>query len=519
MTPQEAVRRQVTSRLLAARDELGYVPAAMVADAAAEARRSERTVWRWLRDPRLVGGDDAAAGPGRPKRDLVDDDVLEVFYALGGNIAATHRELAAAGVEVGSESTLRRALARHRTDVVAYASEGAQGLRERQLFCRWQAEDRNDIWQIDHEELPLWVIPAGATIPVRPWVTLALDDATRLLLALIVTFTSPSADEALACLADAIRAKPVDGVDDGWVGGVPRLVMADNAAEFRGHRYTLMLAALDVEAHYSYPYQPQSRGKVERLMRTTQDEFALALPGYSHGPTTLSGKDLFGAEHTPMHEAEFLARLFAWRDWYNEERPHSELDGRTPLRAWCDDPTPLRFVDDDELLASMLLDEGTRVVQPSGVHVRGSYLTSAALAGRVGERVAVRCLPHDDDVAWVYASDDTFIGTVRAHHDISDTEREQIDRDRRAAYLTARGFHQRAAQRRQRAADHNGHAAINRVAAAPPATGLHGDDGDLLELADPPATPRLRDHDDPPPADDDGDSDDGGDSWLDLADR
>lgn len=514
MTPREAMRRQVTTRLLAARAELGYVPHAMVVDAARETGRSERTVWRWLRDPRVVDDADAAAGPARPKRDRVNDDVLEVFYALSGNVAATFREVTAAGIDVGSETTLRRALAEQGSDIVAYAGEGAAGLRQRQLFCRWQAELRNDIWQIDHEELPLCVIPAGSTIPVRPWVTVVLDDATRLLLAFIVTFDAPGADEVLACLADAIREKAVDGGAATRVGGVPRRIMADNAAEFRGERYGCMLAALGVEAHFSYPYQPQSRGKVERLMRTTQDEFALTLPGYSHGPLTLSGRDLFGAEHEPLHEAEFLTRLAAWRDWYNEERTHTELDGRTPLAAWCDDATPLRLVDDDELLSSMLIDEGERIVQPSGVHVRGGYLTSRALAGHVGERVKVRCLPHDDDLAWVYTRDGECLGSVRAHHAVSDAEREQIVRDRRAAYLTARGFHQRATDRRRRAAEHNRGAAINRVAAAPPATGLRSDDDGLLELADPPATLRIRDDADAAP-----EALPAGESWLDLADQ
>jgi hypothetical protein len=47
-----------------------------------------------------------------------------------------------------------------------------------------------------------------------------------------------------------------------------------------------------------------------------------------------------------MRLERFVAERFAsWVAWYNTQRPHSMLDGLTPLQAWLADDTVLHCVD------------------------------------------------------------------------------------------------------------------------------------------------------------------------------
>ncbi len=64
---------------------------------------------------------------------------------------------------------------------------------------------------------------------------------------------------------------------------------------------------------------------------------------------------------------EAFAGLFAqWADWYNTQRPHDGLDGRTPLQAWQDDPGPLHRIS-AEKLRHLLLASGERIIGKDGI--------------------------------------------------------------------------------------------------------------------------------------------------------
>ena len=76
----------------------------------------------------------------------------------------------------------------------------------------------------------------------------------------------------------------------------------------------------------------------------------------------------------------------------------TQLDGRTPLQAWLDDPTPLTTVPAQDLRLFTLEDDGQpRKITTKGVQWRGRlYVGAVDERGQVGRTVRVRWMPHHD---------------------------------------------------------------------------------------------------------------------------
>jgi putative transposase len=148
-------------------------------------------------------------------------------------------------------------------------------------------------------------------------------------------------------------------------------------------------------------FTPHRKGKIERLHLTIEQTLLCGLPGYTKGPRDAAGRlhgplsdrarDRAAAEHAaerggvgPMRLERFVAERFVpWVAWYNTERPHSMLDGLTPLQAWTADDTVLHRVD-PALLRHLLLAGAISSACPEG----GMSRRSVAAPGHLGRRFA-----------------------------------------------------------------------------------------------------------------------------------
>jgi len=89
-------------------------------------------------------------------------------------------------------------------------------------------------------------------------------------------------------------------------------VMTDNALAFRLSReFRLAVDSIGARHKLTSPYRPQTNGKAERFIKTMLDEWAYA-------------------KLYTSNEAR-LSRLSRWLRYYNHHRPHSALDGHTPM--------------------------------------------------------------------------------------------------------------------------------------------------------------------------------------------
>lgn len=459
-----ALRQSITDELIGYRRELGYVPAAVVADLAEVCGRSPRTLWRWAEQGEPAAGVRGGASGEEPAG--LSERQLETVIAFSGNVTAAWRDLRAAGQAVPSRRTFHRRWQATEPTVRAYATDGADGLKAHQLYTRWQAEERNHTWNIDHEELPVWVVPTGSRTPVKPWLTSVLDDCTRTAMGVVVTFGRPGAEQAVAALAESMRLKPTSRGDQ-WLGGVPAGVRFDHAAEFKGRLWRQALARLGIAPRPTYPYLSHLNGKVERFQRTTQDEFCAHLPGYTGGPRTLSRRDLFGADAPELLTEPLLTELVLdWVDRYNTERGHDALAGRAPLQAWCEQHTPLRQLSDEQLRLSMLISEHAHKVTKNGVRLDKVDYTAPELADKVGGEVEARFLPHDRSFIEVFQGGQ-WVCSAWPHADLTPRG------GRQAAPAQARAVHAGAvaARRRGRAASAARRRRQPRAAGAGPGVG------------------------------------------------
>jgi putative transposase len=175
-------------------------------------------------------------------------------------------------------------------------------------------------------------------------------------------------------------------------------------------------------------YSPWQKGKVERLHRTLEQELISTLPFYSDGPRA-ANKRHFGPKNiSPMLFDDFAEIFFDYVWNYNNARSHSALDGRTPLEAWRDDPTPITEI--DSALMHWMLPSIDRKVLKDGIHHDKRKFVSSALIGLVGETVEVRYMPYDYRRVEVF-HDGKWLCTATPSAGISAAEREEFLKRRR----------------------------------------------------------------------------------------
>ena len=428
------LKRLLVARLSEQRAGSGPTSAS-VRDAAAAIGVTERSVWGWLASETL-------SRRPRARYEVTEAD-RDAYWAWRGNVAAVRRERVAAGARMPSVQTLYTAFARALTPAErAAAADGVEGRRRHEVYLRWAPAARNALWETDHVELPVLVVPPPpARKPCKPWATLFVDGFSRLLMGWALSL-QPTAAVVLAALRQGIVVDP----ERGPFGGLPERLRPDNGLEFAAKAIQRSCAALGIELCPAPPYQGYSKGKVERLNRTADQEFLSGLPFYTGGPRAADGH-LFGPGVAPMSLALFVDYFAEWVKQYNTTRAHSEL-GETPLARWLADATPIREVPAEQL-RWMLMADIERTVTKDGVHFGGIAFVAGALNGLVGERVQVRYMPHDLRQVEVFRADE-WLATAYPQGALSDEQRAEVlaARRRDAAEL---GRRQRRASRRARA--------------------------------------------------------------------
>lgn len=190
-----------------------------------------------------------------------------------------------------------------------------------------------------------------------------LDDATRVI---------PYAEFALAENTRAFLPVLMQAI---MRRGIPQRLFVDNGANYRSQHLALVCAKLGVALIHARPYQPQSKGKLERWFRTLRSQLLVRL----------------AAEDTQSLDA-LNRRLWAWVEGEYHHTPHRGLGGQTPLDRWARDGDDVRYPAPDLDLNDLFLFEVKRKVQKDRtVSLHGVvYEADAAL---VGQTVVLRYDP------------------------------------------------------------------------------------------------------------------------------
>ena len=277
-----------------------------VTAAAAECHLSRGHLHRLLRRYREAGLDGLEPRSRRPLTNpgRTPDAVHERIVALRTELVARGLDAGPAtiawhlgreGLPVPSTSTIRRAL--HAAGLVVPEPRK----RPRSAWIRFEAAAPNRVWQSD---VTHWHLADGSGVEICSW----LDDHSRYLLGCTV-FRRVDGDDVVATFTAA-------GDAHGW----PAATLTDNGtvytARFTGGRNGLehLLAWLGIRQKNGAPGHPQTQGKVERFHQTLKRRLRQQPPA----------ADL----------ASLQAQLDAFREIYNEQRPHRAIRRRTPGEAY-----------------------------------------------------------------------------------------------------------------------------------------------------------------------------------------
>jgi putative transposase len=383
-----------------------------------------------LLDERLAGEPSDAGGF------QVDDQVITAVFLTTGNIAGAFTML----VEKMGRTDLpcvrhfrRVVTGAMGTLMLAYAQGGARRARDFKVYLSTEKVHRNHTWELDHTELPIWVVPHGHKGAVRPWLTAVVDRGTRYPMSWVVTFGRPSVAEVRACLIQAmtLRTAP-DGVT--VVGGRPLRTLWDRGLEFLATSITESCMRLDVIPVALPAYSPHLKPHVERLWHFVKTGCLPQLPGYTDAVSDLRGHSAIA--DACLGEAEFLVALADWFDWYVLRHQHSAL-GCTPLEAWQRDTAMIEEIPEARLWEDFLVARDKAKVSKNGIRFDTIDFIAPELTGFVGRNVEIRYLPHDRSFIEVF-DDGAHVCTAIPKHALTADQQQAVIDHRRTQQAKSR---------------------------------------------------------------------------------
>ena len=254
------------------------------------------------------------------------------------------------------------------------------------------------IVQIDHTLLDLILVDDDSRMPIgRPWITVAFDVCTRVVLGFYLSLDPPGALSAGICLSRAILKK------DGWLAklgqkaewpcwGIPACIHMDNAKEFRGEMLKRACEQYGIETHWRPVARPNWGGHIERYMLTFARELK-TLPG-----ATFSNPNERGEYESEKNAAMTITELERYLIVFISETYHRKIHSslkRSPLAAWnegifgskaCPGTGLPRLVVDEERFKLDFLPFEHRTINEYGVLIDGIHYYADVLRPYVNSR-------------------------------------------------------------------------------------------------------------------------------------
>ena len=281
------------------------------------------------------------------EREKIIEACIQEFYLTPQrpSMAALLRELRHRFAEQAfpppNYRTVRRRLEALNARETAQKREGDKAARAKfgpVKTSSWHSPLPLNLVQIDHTLVDVIVVDQQEGLPIgRPWLTLAVDVASRMVTGFHVSLDPPSALAVSLVLTHAVLSKEQWLADRelstiNWpVAGIPRVIHVDNAKEFHSEALLRGCQEYSIQIEHRPPGRPHFGGHIERLIGTMMGAVHL-LPG-----TTFSNVQQKGSYDSEAHAALTLPELERWlalqiAGVYHVS-VHSQL-GKSPQEAW-----------------------------------------------------------------------------------------------------------------------------------------------------------------------------------------
>lgn len=191
--------------------------------------------------------------------------------------------------------------------------------------------------QIDHTPVDLILVDDIYRKPIgKPWITLAIDVYSRMVVGYYLSFDPPSETSVAMCVAHSILPKDewlaLHGVDARWdVWGYMETIHTDNGAEFRSDNFKKSCLMHDIKLEFRPVKQPRYGGHIERMLGTLLREIH-DLPGTTF--SSIKHREGYNSEqHAAMTKTEFETWLVMLICKVYHQRLHSSI-GMSPSKCW-----------------------------------------------------------------------------------------------------------------------------------------------------------------------------------------
>ncbi|MFZ3580487.1 DDE-type integrase/transposase/recombinase, partial [Virgibacillus sp. DJP39] len=226
---------------------------------------------------------------------------------------------------------------------------------------RFAHEKVNVLWQADLSHGPYIKINGK---PKKTFLIAFIDDCSRLV-PYGQFFTSEKFDGLRVVTKEALVRR-----------GKPTIIYADNGKIYRSETLQYACAQLGITLAHTQPYDPQAKGKIERIFKTIQTRFYPLL------------------QADPVDSLEALNERF-WR-WLEEDyhrRVHASLDGKTPHEVYQSQLDQLTFLEDPAKLETIFLKREQRKVKLDGTITLNKRLYEVP-SQFIGDKIDVRLDEH-----------------------------------------------------------------------------------------------------------------------------
>lgn len=284
-------------------------------------RFAPETIRGWVRRFRK-GGLTALEDAPRPRRGevVLPPETVELLAALKRQVPErTLDMLIRIAEETGQvptglvrRSTLHRALARRGL------SGRPQPLRSDKDLDRYEAQAPNHTWQGDAKAGPWLPDPDREGKRRQAWIFAFLDDHSRLVVGSRWGFKQDQPSMELV-LRRALQRH-----------GKPARIYVDNGSVYRARHMARICGSLDVALVFCTEYQPEGKGKIERLWKTAVNPFVAEV-----GASSIRTIDELNEAWRP------------WLDRFYHQQIHGETGMKPPdrwqvgieTRTWVDEET------------------------------------------------------------------------------------------------------------------------------------------------------------------------------------
>jgi len=147
---------------------------------------------------------------------------------------------------------------------------------------------------IDHylidQHVVLLRLGKNKKITKRAWLTVMIDQATKVVFSISISFRSPSRRACACVIRDCVRRH----------GRLPETIVVDHGAEFESTYFEALLARYGVTKHERPPHAPRFGGQIESTFHSIREELIRSLDGST-------SNDERGRAISPSHRGQALS--------------------------------------------------------------------------------------------------------------------------------------------------------------------------------------------------------------------